>query len=128
MIEKITFLIMRISLGVVFLLFGIGKFQNDVWAHTMRHMDFFLKIPLSVDISIVLIGASEIVIGACLITGVFRRFFAGLAAIELLGILVLLNFGEIRDIGLLGLALYLAVAKNDFFSLPSFWKKPARGG
>ncbi len=126
MIERIAFLIMRIGLGVVFLVFGIGKFQNDVWVHTIRHMDFFIKAPWSVDASIVLIGVSEVVIGMCLITGVFRRFFAGLAAIELLGILVLLNFGEIRDVGLLGLALYLAVAKNDFFSLSGLWPSQAK--
>jgi len=49
-------LIMRISLGTVFLMFGIGKFRNDIWAETIKGMDFFLKLPWNVNISVVVIG------------------------------------------------------------------------
>ena len=118
---------MRICLGVVFLLFGIGKFQNDIWAQTISTMDFFLKLPWGVNLSIFLIGVSEVLTGACLILGLFTRFFASLAALQLAGILILLKFGEIRDIGLLGAAIYMAIVKEDFFGIGWFWRKQKKG-
>lgn len=76
----------RVSLGLVFLLFGIGKLRGDVWAQTIRSMDFFLKLPWSVETSVMLIGSIEIVTGAALILGLCTRFFAACAAAQLLGI------------------------------------------
>jgi len=113
--ENYGLIILRASLGVVFLLFGIGKFQNDIWAQTIRGMSFFLKLPWNINISIFLIGMSEVEIGLALICGLFTRFFAALAALELLGILILLRFAEARDIGLLGMAVYLAMVRNNGF-------------
>lgn len=111
--DKIAFTILRMGLGVVFLLFGIGKFRNDVWAQTIRHMDFFAKLPWQPNISLALIGILEIMTGLCLIIGLFTRIFALLAALQLAGILILLNFQETRDIGLLAAAIFLMLAKND---------------
>jgi uncharacterized membrane protein YphA (DoxX/SURF4 family) len=107
--QKIAFLLLRISLGVIFLIFGIGKFRGDLWAQTMQGMDFFQNLPWSVGISIVLVGALEVITGAFLILGLLRRWASVIAAIQLTGILWLLNFQEIRDIGLLAIALYLAL-------------------
>ncbi|MGE5280415.1 MAG: DoxX family protein [Deltaproteobacteria bacterium] len=102
------FLIPRVSLGVVFLIFGIGKFRDDLWAQTIRSMDFFGHLPWPVQVSVVAIGILETVTGALLVLGCLTRVAAGLAAMELCGILFLLNFQEVRDIGLLGMAVYLA--------------------
>lgn len=118
---------MRVSLGTVFLIFGIGKFKNDIWAETIRAMDFFLKLPWSVNTSVKLIGVIEILAGAALIVGLFTRFFAAIAAIQLIGILILLKFGEIRDIGLLGTAMYMTIAKDDSFGIDWLWRK-SKGG
>ena len=117
--KNIAFLILRISLGVVFLLFGIGKFQNDIWAQTIKTMEFFVKLPWDVNISVILIGTMETITGLALITGLFTRFFAGLAALQLICILILLKFEETRDIGLLGAAIYITIDKNNPFSLDS---------
>jgi len=125
--NKIAFSIIRISLGVVFLLFGIGKFKNDSWALTIKNMDFFLKLPWSVDISVFLIGLSETVTGLALIIGLFTRFFSVLAAMQLLVISVLLKFEENRDIGLLGMSVYIAIVNGDSFGVDWFWKRHKRG-
>lgn len=125
--NKLAFLAMRVSLGIVFLIFGIGKFRNDIWVETIRTMDFFTRLPWDVDISVALIGITEILTGAALIIGLFRRFFAAAAAAQLIGILILLKFQETRDIGLLGMAIYMAIVNNDFFAIGRLWRK-SKGG
>lgn len=121
--NKFAFLVMRISLGIVFLLFGIGKFRNDIWAETIRAMDFFIKLPWNVNISVFLIGITEIFTGAALIMGIFTRFFAVVAAAQLMGILILLKFQEIRDVGLLGMAIYMAIVSDSSFTIGCLWQK-----
>ena len=120
--NKTAFLILRLTLGIVFLIFGIGKFTNDGWAQTIRSMDFFLNLPWDVNLSVFLIGIAEVSTGTALIIGLFTRFFALLAALQLCAILILLKFEEARDIGLLGAAIFMAVAPDDFLSLNGFWK------
>lgn len=121
--NKIAFLAIRVSLGLVFLIFGIGKFKNDIWAETIKTMDFFIRLPWDVNISVALIGITEILTGAALIVGLFTRFFAAIAAAQLIGILFLLKFEETRDIGLLGMAIYMTIVSNDSFSIEWLWKK-----
>ncbi|MBU4251941.1 MAG: DoxX family protein [Candidatus Omnitrophica bacterium] len=125
--NKIAFLAMRVSLGIVFLIFGIGKFKDDIWVETIRTMDFFIGLPWDVNISIALIGITEILTGAALIVGLFTRFFAAAAAAQLMGILILFKFQETRDIGLLGMAIYMAVVENDGFAIGWRWRK-SKGG
>ena len=121
--NSFAFLAMRVTLGVVFLIFGIGKFRNDIWADTIRNMDFFLRLPWDVNTSLVFIGITEILTGAALIIGLFTRLFAALSVAQLMGILILLKFGEIRDIGLLGAALYMAFTENESFGVDWLWKR-----
>ncbi len=125
--NKIAFLAMRVSLGLVFLIFGIGKFKNDLWAETIRTMDFFTRLPWDVNIPVALIGIAEMLTGAALIIGLFTRFFAAIAAAQLIGILILLKFQETRDIGLLGMAIYMAIVSNDFFAIDWLWRKNKGG-
>lgn len=125
--NKLAFLIIRVSLGIVFLIFGIGKFKNDIWAETIKAMYFFLKLPWDVNISVIVIGVIEALTGIALIIGLFTCFFAALAAAQLLGILILLKFEETRDIGLLGMAIYMAIVNNDSFGIDWLWKR-RKGG
>ena len=115
--DKIAFTILRVSLGVVFLIFGIGKFQDDIWAQTIKSMEVFQELPWDVGITVFLIGVSEVVTGAFLILGVFTRLFSAIASLQLLVILVLLQFQEIRDIGLLGAAIYMALVRDESFGV-----------
>lgn len=121
--NKVVFSVMRVSLGIVFLIFGIGKIKNDIWAETISTMDFFIRLPWNVNISVVLIGITEILTGTALIIGLFTRFFAAIAAAQLIGILILLKFQETRDIGLLGMAIYMAIVDNGTFSIDRLWRK-----
>jgi uncharacterized membrane protein YphA (DoxX/SURF4 family) len=121
--HKIAVLLLRVSLGTVFLIFGIGKFQNDIWAQTIRNMDIFRGLPWSLDLTVLMIGVVETITGAGLIAGIFTRFFAALAAAQLTGIIILLKFEETRDIGLLGAALYLAMAGMETWGLGNIWKR-----
>lgn len=125
--NKIAFLAMRVSLGFVFFIFGIGKFKNDIWAETIKTMDFFIRLPWDVNISVALIGITEILTGAALILGLFTRLFAAIAAAQLMGILILLKFQETRDIGLLGMAIYMTIVDNDAFAIGWLWRK-SKGG
>ncbi len=118
-----AFFIMRVSLGVIFLAFGIGKFQNDIWAETIKGMGFFQNLPWNVNLSVVLIGTMEVLTGVAFIIGLFTRFFAALAAVQLAGILILLKFQEIRDIGLLAMAVYMAIVDNPVFAIDRLWRK-----
>jgi len=120
---KIGLLLLRVSLGVVFLIFGIGKFQNDIWAQTIRNMTVFESLPWSVDLTVILIGIVEVITAAALILGVFTRWFAALAALQLAAILVLLKFQQIRDIGLFGAALYLTLGGSDWCGAGHFLRK-----
>jgi uncharacterized membrane protein YphA (DoxX/SURF4 family) len=121
--NKLAFLAMRVALGIVFLIFGIGKFKNDLWAETIRTMDFFLRLPWDVNISLAFIGIAEMLTGAALIIGLSTRFFAAVAAAQLIGILILLKFQETRDIGLLGMAVYMIFVRDESFSVDYLWKK-----
>lgn len=115
--NKIGLLILRVSLGTVFLIFGFGKFQNDMWAQTIRNMAVFESLPWSTDATVIIVGMVEVVTAGALILGVFTRWFAVLAALQLATILVLLKFQQIRDIGLLGAAVYLTLTGNDWGGL-----------
>lgn len=112
---KIAFTILRVSLGVVFLVFGVGKFQDDIWAQTIKSMEIFQGLPWDVDVTVFLIGVSEVVTGTFLILGIFIRIFSTIASLQLGTILILLQFQEIRDIGLLGMAIYMALVKEESF-------------
>ncbi len=116
----LSFLILRVGLGVVFLLFGIGKFRGDGWADTMRSMDFFKALPWSIDASISMSGFLEVATGAGLVLGAWTSFWALAAAAQLITILWLLvglGIYEWRDIGLLAACLALFFCPEDFFSL-----------
>ncbi len=92
--------LLRISLGVVFLGFGVLKFfpsvspAQSIATQTTAVLSFGL-VPAS--ISIVLIASLECAIGLCFITGKFLRIAVWLLLFELIGILspVVLLPGEL---------------------------------
>ncbi len=114
---------MRVSLGAVFLAFGIGKFQHDIWARTIENMPVFMHLPWNVALTVRLIGGMEVVTGVLLIAGIWTRVAAAVAAAQLAAILILLQFQETRDIGLLGQALFLALNKEMPLRLGALFRK-----
>src|SRR3989338_6592120 len=95
-------LLARIGIGLVFILFGIGKLQGDVWAETMRQHPVMHMVPMPVDYQIYGIGLVEIIIGLCLLAGIYVRAVAMLAIAQLFVIFFIMGIHEIRDIGLIG--------------------------
>ena len=118
--KDIALCIARVSLGIVFLAFGIGKLRHDIWAQTIESMDIFQRMPWPAGLSVIGIGIIEICTGTGLIIGLWTRLVSLAAALQLLGILLLLNFQEIRDIGLFGLALYLFLNGETGFGIDRF--------
>jgi uncharacterized membrane protein YphA (DoxX/SURF4 family) len=115
--SDLALLWLRLSVGMVFLWFGVGKFQGDIWAQTIRTMDVFRQLPWSPDLSVLLIGIIEVVTGTLLILGMFTRWVSVAAAMELAAILFILRFQEIRDIGLLGTTVYMAFSRESAFGI-----------
>ncbi|RJP27189.1 MAG: DoxX family protein [Candidatus Omnitrophota bacterium] len=116
-LKNLGLFLLRVSLGSVFIIFGIGKFQHDFWARSIETMEFFQRLPIPVSVSVNIIGFMEVATGTLLILGLKTRLIAALAAIELIGILILLNFQEARDIGLLGAAICLSLSQDIPWSL-----------
>ena len=100
---------LRLGLGIVFLIFGIGKLRQDIWFATMKSMHMFSMFGSQINYFIYFVGIVEIVIGISLVMGLFTRFFALLAALELVSILILASFWKIRDIALLAAAISLII-------------------
>ena len=112
--SKYSNLILRLGLGIVFLIFGIGKFRNDIWSETIKNMTLFQNlVPFSLDIFVILIGVVEVLIAIFLIFGLFTRITALVAALELISILFLLKFQDVREIGLLAIALVLLLERSE---------------
>lgn len=103
---------LRFGLGITFLIFGIGKFMNDIWAKTITSMDFYKFLGGGMWI-VYLIGAVEVLIALALILNFRVKLFAAIASLELITILILLKFSETRDIGLLGASLALMFMTKD---------------
>ena len=104
---KLPHLILRIGLAAVFLWFGIDKFFHPTyWINAWVPggvLSFFDGFRINDLQFIYLNGIFEVLIGLSLLTGIFIRFFSGLAILFLVLVIVLIGFNEVivRDIGLI---------------------------
>ncbi|HLC55017.1 MAG TPA: DoxX family membrane protein [Candidatus Nanoarchaeia archaeon] len=121
--SALSFFLVRLGLGIVFLVFGIGKFSSDIWAGTMRNLPALQSLPLSIDVLVMLAGIVEVIISLLLILGLFTRAAAFAASLWLAAIIILLQFSEVREIALLASAIGLALAGSSFLSLDSLLKR-----
>jgi len=115
--DKYSTLALRLGLAIVFIYFGIGKLMHDIWFETIKAMPLFSFFGSGIDYFIYSIGVIEITIGLALMIGFKTKIFAALASLQLITILILLKFGEIRDIGLLAASIALFFSGSDFLSL-----------
>ncbi|MBI4143212.1 DoxX family membrane protein [Candidatus Uhrbacteria bacterium] len=103
-------LILRIGLGVEFLMFGYGKLVDvGGWiAFIPPWMSPLL--PASVGTFLTVIGVAELLLGVLLLIGLWTRVIAVLAALHLVGVLVAVGYNDlaIRDFVALASALALA--------------------
>lgn len=116
------------SLGVVFLWFGLDKFINPgfwtMWVPGIVHegLDKLLQVDVFPSL-LYLIGVYELVTGVALVLGLLVRYVAGTAAVFLGLIIVTSGVSPVvRDIGLLGIAIYLALTEGATGNHNSGWK------
>jgi putative oxidoreductase len=100
-------LVVRVAAGLVFVIFGIGKFTSHA-----SEVDSFRTYGLpSPDAFVYAIGVIEIVGGALLIAGVVTRLVALILAGDMVGAIVVSGIGQGEPISLtLAPALLLAMA------------------
>ena len=117
--------IIRLGLAFVFLFFGVHKFLDPlVWIGFIPPI-VLKMVPFSANVFIHLQGTLELLLGVALFFGILVRYVSLIAALLLAGIIISVGIDPIaaRDVGLLSMALALAVAKEHPLSLHFMQKK-----
>ena len=121
MLTKYATAILRLGLSAVFLVFGIDKFIDWTrWSGWIAPwMQPMIEAVMPLQTFLILVGIVETITGLLLLFGLYWRFAAILAAIQLVGISISVGLNEItlRDFGLLAGAVALALSKETRFAL-----------
>ena len=105
---RISHLILRLSLAIVFLWFGIDKFFHPAYWFNAWMPPFIVNFGTTLHISanalVYSIGVVELLVGISLVSNMFIDFFALIAIIFLVSISLFYGINEvlIRDVGLIG--------------------------
>ena len=105
---RISHLVLRLSLAIVFLWFGIDKFFNPAYWLNAWIPDFVINLAtvfyVSANTIIYGIGVIELLVGISLVSNMFVDFFALIAVAFLIIISLFHGFNEvlIRDVGIIG--------------------------
>ena len=120
-------IVLRATLGAVFLLFGIDKFRHpDRWVYWVPQ---WVGDYIDPSTFIFLGGIFETLIAVLLISGLFTRLAALASALFFISVLVFIGADDTttRDIGLLGEALALILSGGGKWSLDGrLWASPKR--
>jgi uncharacterized membrane protein YphA (DoxX/SURF4 family) len=119
-------LILKVGLGIVFIYFGVNQIMNpEMWVDLLpsflNNLNFFQPESL-----IFLNGTFDILVGFCLILGLFLKIISVLAFLHLISIFIFsLGFTQsgIRDFGLALASLSLFFSEDDKFSLSRFLRQ-----
>ncbi len=112
-------LLLRLGAGIVFIVFGIDKFLDPIGWASWAPPWFWSLMPLAETPLMYIVGVTETLLGALMLIGLWTRLAAALTAAHLASIIILIGMNEIavRDIGLLFLALGIAVLGAGAWSL-----------
>ncbi len=121
--EAYGHLILRVSLALVFLWFGINQLY-DPFAWTGLVPQFFTQFILAKSL-VIANGCVEIILSLFLISGTYTRIVSILLGLHLLGIAVSLGYSAIavRDFGLSLATLSIAFFEPDRFTVDGRSKK-----
>ena len=111
-------IILRISLSLVFLWFGLTSvFNSDALIGYVP--EFAYNLPISLESIVILNGIFEIVLGILLITGLFTRVVAFVLFLNTLLIMFSLGYNDVavRDFGIALATLAIAFNGADNWSL-----------
>ena len=123
--EELGLLLLRIGLGGIFTWFGIDKFFHPKFWSAYMPGWFSGLLPTDPISFMYVMGVFEVVVGLAVLLGFFTRIAAGISAAFLFGLIASLGLNEImiRDVGLMFLALGIAVLGAGSFSLDAKFRK-----
>ena len=123
--KELAPVVLRISLALVFLYFGISQL-NDPGLWSIFVPDFFVVSGISANNLVILNGFIELVLGTFLLVGIYVRIASLILGIHLFGIAFSIGFSPIaiRDFGLAFATIALFLFGPDKYALDSkFIKK-----
>jgi len=119
-----SYIFLRLGLGLVFLWIGVDMFRSpDAWIGFLPQN---IPFGFSTESSLQLIALFDVALGLLLLTGSFIKIVALVAALHLIGIIVVNGIDGviIRDVGLLGASLSLFFWPNGRRKFHwKFWQK-----
>lgn len=116
--------LLRIGISLVMIWFGSQQLSNaSSWVGFLP--DWVSSIPLSAITFVHLNGLFEVVLGALLLLGLFKRIAAVLLGLHLLGITITIGYTAlgVRDFGLTVALFSIALSNDDTLSLDAKLEK-----
>ena len=104
-----SYIVLRFGLGLTFILIGIDIFRSPgVW---VGYLPAYLPYGISRESMLQMVGLADIILGLLLIVRAWPRVAGALIATHILAIIIVNGFDAvlIRDVGLLGMALVVAL-------------------
>ncbi|KPV58445.1 oxidoreductase [Paenibacillus sp. A3] len=129
MFSELGALIVRIVLGVTFLLHGLQKFQSGI----EKAAGFFQSIGLPGFLAYA-VGGIELIGGICMILGLGVRVFGALFSIIMLGAILTVKLpqgfvgGYELDLALFAMSLHLLISGNRVLAVDSLFRKRSAEG
>ncbi|MGF9914895.1 DoxX family protein [Paenibacillus ehimensis] len=129
MFSEVGALIVRIVLGVTFLLHGLQKFQSGI----EKAAGFFQSIGLPGFLAYA-VGGIELIGGICMILGLGVRVFGALFSIIMLGAILTVKLsqgfvgGYELDLALFAMSLHLLISGNRVLAVDSLFRKRSTEG
>ncbi|GLI06307.1 hypothetical protein YDYSG_23370 [Paenibacillus tyrfis] len=129
MFSELGALIVRIVLGVTFLLHGLQKFQSGI----EKAAGFFQSIGLPGFLAYT-VGGIELIGGICMIIGLGVRVFGALFSIIMLGAILTVKLsqgfvgGYELDLALFAMSLHLLISGNRVLAVDSLFRKRSAEG
>lgn len=129
MFSELGALIVRIVLGVTFLLHGLQKFQSGI----EKAAGFFQSIGLPGFLAYA-VGGIELIGGICMILGLGVRVFGALFSIIMLGAILTVKLsqgfvgGYELDLALFAMSLHLLISGNRVLAVDSLFRKRSTEG
>lgn len=116
------YLILRVSLGATFMLIGIDILRNP--QNWIGYVPGPVPFDLSREALLSATGVFDAVVGLGLMMKVMMKVSSGLAALHLIGIIIVSGIDPVivRDIGLLGAALALFFWPTRFHRKQQWWR------
>lgn len=122
----LSYLVLRVSLGLVFLWIGVDILRHpEIW---LGYLPASLPFGIPRELGLKLNGIFDVVLGVALIGRVFPKITAMLAALHLVGVLFVNGIDQIviRDVGLLGAGLALLLWPGGYRRGGKLWRRSSR--